>query len=683
MPAVLALVYVAVRLLVLHTSFDETCLPNFELALMGNLAKVVQGGWGGPPLYQYYDNCGGHLVTGLLGGVSFALFGDSYSALKVVPLVFGVATLLATWAVVDRYFGRRAALTAGLLFVLPVPTLAKYSMLAKGNHFENLLFMVLAFWAFLRMHEREMARRPAFVFGLSAGFALFAYFGSAALLVSMALGHVLARGPRATLRDSLRVLPGFAIGVAPLFAIVALGGSGAPAFLRAKLAPVLDRRPDEALERLRSFTVDILPRAAGFDDAGPVPGLALDILFLAVFVAAWTVLALRLRRALRAGRPEATTAATHLVPLLAYLPVVATAVALCSFEFRAYAAPLEVGRFRYLVPHFALAGISIGVALAGLPAGARRAFATVVGVVLLLTGSAWAGFVDWRFEHAGYGPRYDGYLFRHYGVAMGRPRRDPDGALHWDRERIVAQLSTLPGEHRHQAYATVGYWIAWSFMRPAHPAGGARATELLEQGFASLPPEHHVDVARGMGSYLRHPLAPLSVERARWLEALLESGHPLAPYLAEGLCLDPQLTLSRLLGTREERSLEVAADVPAALHGAWARGRGLACGRVLRRGLAADVAAITATAADLPLGERADFWFGVGSAWGERGERTTELVRLVPEPWHEPALLGYGAEARHVFGPGAALGLTELTPDERASARRGLAWPDYPELYRF
>lgn len=679
----LVLLYVTVRSLVLYTSFDDTCLPNFELALMGNLAKVVQLGWAGPPLAQYYDNCGGHLVTGFLGGVSFALFGDSYLALKLVSLAFGVATLLLTWRIADRYYGRRAALVAAALFALPVPTLAKYSMLAKGNHFETLFFQLLAFGAFLRMHERGVARAPALAFGLASGFAVFAYFGSVALLVSMAFAHVLARGVRASLRDAGSILPGFVVGAAPLGAVVALGGSGAPAFLHAKLTQVLHRSPAEALERLRSFAAEILPRAAGFERVGPLPGVALDGLFLAVFAAAWVTLALHLARTLAADRrsPVASAATVRVVPLLSYLPVVGLAVALSSFEFTAYAPPLQVGRFRYLVPYIALAGLTIGAAHASLSGVGRRASALALATVLLATGAAWAGLVDWRFEHTGGGPRYDGYLFRHYGVAMGRPQRDSEGRLGWDRQRIVAQLSTLPPEHRHQAYATVGYWVAWSLAR-SRKDEPSRVPDLLTEGLASFPPEHHVDLARGMGSYLRAPTTPLAVERSEWLEALLEAGAPLAEYVAEGLCLDPQLTLSRLLGTREQRCLELAEDVPPPLHGAWARGRGLACGRVLRRGAPADVAAIRKMTADLPLAERRDFWFGVGCAWGERGEAPSGLVRRVPPAYREQALLGYGAEARHVFGPSVELGLAALPPSQRASAQRGRAWPDYPAPYR-
>lgn len=110
------------RARVLSARFDETALPAFELNAIGNLAHAAASGWGGPSLSEYYDNCGGHLVCGLLGSLRFALFGHSYLVLKLVPVLFGLATLALLWAIVAPRAGRQAAALTVFAFALGPPT---------------------------------------------------------------------------------------------------------------------------------------------------------------------------------------------------------------------------------------------------------------------------------------------------------------------------------------------------------------------------------------------------------------------------------------------------------------------------------------------------------------------------------------------------------------------------------
>ena len=128
-------VYLGLRALVLWSAFDAVAIPAYELNPMGNIGHLTLGGWYGAPPTKFYDNCGGHLVTGFLAAPAFALFGESYLALKLVPVLLGLGSLILVWAICERSFGRSAAVVATLLFAVGPPTLFKYSMLAKGNHF--------------------------------------------------------------------------------------------------------------------------------------------------------------------------------------------------------------------------------------------------------------------------------------------------------------------------------------------------------------------------------------------------------------------------------------------------------------------------------------------------------------------------------------------------------------------
>jgi len=134
--AIAAVAYLAFRAAVLHVGFDAVAIPNFEVSNIGTLAKMTSEGRSGIPLYLYYDNCGGHLVTGLLAAPLYLLLGDSYLVLKLVPILLGLGCLAMVMRILERHASRRAAVLGGLLFVLGPPTLTKFSMLEPSASFD-------------------------------------------------------------------------------------------------------------------------------------------------------------------------------------------------------------------------------------------------------------------------------------------------------------------------------------------------------------------------------------------------------------------------------------------------------------------------------------------------------------------------------------------------------------------
>src|SRR6185503_12654781 len=96
----------------------------------------------------------------------------------------------------------------------------------------------------------------------------------------------------------------------------------------------------------------------------------------------------------------------------------------------------------------------------------------------------------------------------------------------------------------------------------------------------------------------------------------------------------------------------------------FVRGQGLACGRLARRGIPADVEQVRTWIDGLPLGEQDDFWLGFGSGLAQEGgdARARRAVSEFLERAQRTALCaGYGAELRHVLGAeGAAARAAEL-----------------------
>ena len=150
--------FLALRAAILFTDFDSVAMTSYELYPMGTLPSILLEGGIGIPLASYYDNAGGQLVTGLGAVPMYVLFGETYLALKLVPLVSGLGALIVLWFLLRAAFGTRAAWWGAFLFAFAPATLVKYSLKASGNHYENLFFTLLATWTLWRCTTAAGAR---------------------------------------------------------------------------------------------------------------------------------------------------------------------------------------------------------------------------------------------------------------------------------------------------------------------------------------------------------------------------------------------------------------------------------------------------------------------------------------------------------------------------------------------
>jgi hypothetical protein len=582
-------IYVGLRALLLLSRFDELALPNFELSPMGILAHISSTGWRGIPLSAYYDNCGGHLVVGLLAAPLFKLFGPSYMVLKLVPLGLGLLDLLLIWDISRRLFGERAAIVACLAFSLGPETLVVYSVLAKGNHFEGLTLQWLATWLWVRGFESRVADRWWVAAAFASGAAIFVYLGALLWILLLALTHWLVRGPRRGALELLRAVPPLVLGLSPL-AWIELA-TGRPGHLLESFAG-----GTRVLERLSTFIADVLPQAAGFSGAGWLSGRFANWTLLLLFCAAWVfTLVIQVARTRADDAPAAGALARlrrfALVPFTAYLPLFVLAFSVTTPRFETDPGPVEVGQFRYLVPHFAFSSVLFG-ALAGWAleqaSPRRRTLGTLLAIgPLAIAAPFLLARVDWSFSNFAEGSVYRGYDLADLAPFLLREgSRDPQTArIDWDLGRLVAELE----EYHESERGRIAYGLGREQATAQTFEQRILEGELLdfERILAPLPEALRFEAARGVGAGLVQHAAYRRTLKRTLRE--LERTHPdHVNYVAEGLSSPIRGSLGITTARALQRTHDLGDRIPPGLRDSWRRGQGLLCGELLGRGLEDD-----------------------------------------------------------------------------------------------
>ena len=672
-----ALAYLGLRALVLHTNFDQVALPAYELHPPGTLARNLLGPSGELPLLFCYDNSLGQLLVSFLVWPSFELFGPSYLAYKLVAFVTMFPCLLLIWSFLERHFGTRAAILGAALYALPPTTLFQYSLLPAGNHAENVPFAMLAAWAFLRVHGSARPRLGVFLAGLSGGVALtisFAALVPVALLFALHAGLV---GLRRSARELPLALAGLALGLAPLYVANTLaGGARGLSFLQAKFQGSAGGSIDWSLigERLALFFGEHLPRSAAAHDFLGLSGDVADLLFLGAFLAAAL---LSLPQALRglaeiarglfgagalARGGDGALGRAILVLLYAYLPLTGLAFALSDLRMGDHAWPFEAAGYRYFLPHILFAILLIALTAARLwnRGGPQRALGAALAAVALASGTFDLALVDLASGQKGVGAHYEGHNVKQ----TARTLFLPTNAL--EQAAIVRIAESYPPPWREQIYFGLGFYEPYRILLNAFPPDLEPSAVL-----APYPPERHADLARGIGTLMRHrETAPAELPDAVWqaLERYAANAEPLAERVAEGLATrwSPLLASGTAAFLDENLLLleRLRARVPA-LSAAAARGFGLAAGRLARREIALEERLIEAAFARLPETDVEPFLFGLGMGLADGRERPGIPERIATWVAPEQADLvraGLAARLGEVYGEEEAARLLRTAP---------------------
>jgi hypothetical protein len=698
-----ALLYVALRWLIVDTAFDKVALWMYETYPMGTQAELAIRGVD-YPLRFYYDNAAGQILAGFLTVPSFLVFGPTYLALKVVPFVLGLLTLFLLYFFLRSNFGRRAANLGAFLFTLGPPTLVKYSVICSGNHFENLFFSLLAIACFYRLQAKPESARRRFAAGLSAGFALFVFLGALIPIGILAGMHAGLRGLRRALRDLPLVLAGFTLGILPLLVLNLSTNARGLGFLSAKFGDEGQAEKGGVTERFLEFLTAHLPRAGVFEPFAGLSGAALGAIFCAGFAVAYLLSvpgALRgiatLVRGLgrpRTGPSESARAfeSVKLVPFVLYLPLAALAYGISNFRIGGHAPPIEVAGYRYFLPHFLFAIVLAAVVSARAleRGGVARAGGIVLSGSLLACGLSNFALVDWSFTHPRLGSYYEGYdlsklarglLSTRNGLAPGE---------------VVARIEGFPPLVRQRVAVALGFNLGVRQVdtrrNAARAAGDPEAWRMdLAALLAEYPHDLRADIARGAGMALRFD----GVMRGRPAEELTSRLEALREHtpaemrrslraVAEGASTsNPGLPLESETGRVLAGNRASIASAQGDLRLDLLRGQGLLCGRLMRRGIPSDEARVCDVAHAFSGAELEAFSIGYGLGLAEGGEEpavSAALLGLVPEGMRAAVWLGFGSSLGRMYRGDAQsiarIFLGGLESAERESFERGLSVPD-------
>lgn len=181
---ILAAVMIALRLAAVFTAFDALSYGD-ELDLGTIALEMLRGNsqisfWD----YQLEPYSGASLILGPLVIPFFLLFGESYFAIKGVPLLFSVLTLCGLFWFANRHFGLKAAVFSGLLFVFCPPSLVQLSLTAMSGRVESFFFGFLGLFFFYEYRYKRKTNLNLFLFGLLSGLGVWFYYANFILVIS-------------------------------------------------------------------------------------------------------------------------------------------------------------------------------------------------------------------------------------------------------------------------------------------------------------------------------------------------------------------------------------------------------------------------------------------------------------------------------------------------------------------
>jgi hypothetical protein len=613
--------YWGLRIALLVTDFDQYAFPTYEMSPVGIIGVLAADGWHGISLANFFDNCGGHLLWGLATAPVFKVFGASYMALKVLPLLLGALDLWLIWDLSNRLFGKVAATVASLTFILAPPTLLIYSMLAKGNHFEGLTLQLLTTWFWVRGCENDKRRFLLWVLGaLCAGLSIFAYSGSVIWVALLLLAHLVTRGlPNS--REALAGGLGFAAGLTPLLWVNLQTG---------RLQNFVDRNLSSQpyVNRLIDLGHNHLLPGPGFQQASESGAQWLGFLWWLAYAVAWCVVSLFVVHVFRnAKRGSADrTKLGLLLPLLLYFPTFVLAYCSTDFRFRAHAGEMVVGEYRYLVPHLTFACLMFGASAQwalNYQGKIRRGYAVslspiVLGVLSILL------MANFGRTELGAGLKYPAYDKADLARFLLRDGEfdSVSGEFAWDLERVRRELD----EYHSTDQERIAFGLGREMLKVQGLHGEGRVLD-LGRILLELPEELRPHAARGVGAAISQDKRYRAVLRKHLLDA--RTHHPEhAPSVAMGLSSFSRGALSRDTHIDFNRMDRPQRSIPYPLRAGWREGQGEFCGRLLATGFTEETRLVREFLPGVPQQNLADFWRGAERAWLSNGKQKSALDEL-------------------------------------------------------
>jgi len=479
------LVFCLHRAVVLWWGFDGAYYWEETYRLL--IAEALWNGWSWPLLDLQADPyAGGSLVFSALTVPVVALAGPSLMGLKLVALAWSAAGLVAWTALVDRWWGRRAAHVFAFLFVAAPPLFVVYNLIAMGSHAEVVTLagvQLLLGYRVLYGGKDSAGALAAWAAVAGAG-VWFTYDAALPFVVCAALGVLNGTLPP---RHWPALVAGFLVGFAPwIVTNVLSGGQGLEVVARTfQMGTGTGRSLGAALEYFSYLLWTGVPLGLRYPDifaaltGGAPRRLLLAHLYFALYAAS-VVLVLGTGSARQRRARAAITSAPEL-PLILVFPFLLAILAVSDQVF------LEQPRvpffsFRLLVPFLPAVMAVIALAIPRVPrlaAGPSLALLAVIGT---------AGTVQALHAGAAARPRHVAEARAVGAQAAGHLlyyKHGPDLAL------LATRIDAMPRELHGPAWEGIGFSLAYHFP-PDAPAPA-----LVEHAQA-VPPAFRSDAVRGM-----------------------------------------------------------------------------------------------------------------------------------------------------------------------------------------
>lgn len=370
-------------------------VSDLEELYRGTIAKEILSGLKTAfSNYQADAYSGGSLVTGAFGAVFFKCFGPSLFALKLVPLLFSLLTVLSTYLFLTRFWGSRTALFALALLACAPPHFVRLCLLAMGFHSEGLLGIVwILYWTFKIAEVQNPKRIDYFILGVLGGFSFWFTPITGVVWISSFLILCAAKRHREN-RGAFFLILGLFLGLVPVMAYnLSHNGLGLKFLIRsfafsAQTAP--------SVPKLFSLLFQGLPFSLGFGSVGQRWGGLVNHLYL------WTAfVTILLAMNLKARSPRTA-------------PIVLPGLFFFALYWISDFSLLVTGSYidyRYFVFFHYLLILTVAIACG------RVSWGKYPFLVLLLAG-IWGQASLWFKEPWGRALEYRGYSYYQMGWAM-------------------------------------------------------------------------------------------------------------------------------------------------------------------------------------------------------------------------------------------------------------------------
>jgi hypothetical protein len=441
--------FAGLRVLVVHQSLSRVVYWEEAYRLVVANEMLAGPRW---PIWEYQADHyqGGSLVVALLATPIVAVLGATYENLKLVPIAFALATMLAWVVLLWRAAGPATAALGAWLLALAPPTAQIFQVHAMGSHAETALFTVLGFLLTLEILRGAESRVLPFGLGLVSGLGVWFCYTAASGVAANGLLWLTASRRRGVRRGIGPLLAGGLLGFAPWIAYNLTHGFAG----LGRLTELFDPRArdlgalDESLgARVAALFGADLPYAFGFPDTvDGLPGPAAWA-YYALGIVALISLARLGARAWRTRRPDA---------LLAALIVLVVSFQLLAYAVSSFRIDMENGfiGYRLFAPIFPVVAGALAMWVARL--GSHGRGVTAAGLALVVLGLGAYGSADLLRARPAkeISPIESGYNMM--GLLTQRKYRD-------DPDAAVRLLSALTTKRRVQTFFGLGQGLRYQY----------------------------------------------------------------------------------------------------------------------------------------------------------------------------------------------------------------------------